>query len=222
MRTRSKSKEVSLKRYNHPRYNWVVRYPDGGQRKSSYFKLKREAEAFQAEKEDELARHGDTLLADKEASAVRDYRAEIASLGGNVRDGLKLYVESLKRDQKSILVEDMVSRYIDDAEHRGLSKRHIEDLRSRLGNKFVDAFKGRWISSLAIDELRQWMTEAGPSPRSFNKCRALANALFRMAVTEQHCKEGNPVAAIKPKKILRGKVAILTPSEINRLLSVAN
>jgi hypothetical protein len=43
-----------------------------------------------------------------------------------------------------------------------------------------------------------------------------------MAVTEQHCKEGNPVAAIKPKKILRGKVAILTPSEINRLLSVAN
>ena len=221
MRTRSKSKEVSVSRYRHERYNWVVRYPDGGKRKASYFKLKREAEAFQAEKEVELSRHGETLLADEEASAVRDYKEEIASLGGNIRDGLKLYVESLKRDQKSILVEDMVSRYIDDANHRGLSKRHIEDLRSRLGNKFVDTFKGRWISSLTGDELRQWMTEAGPSPKSFNKCRALVNALFRMAISEQRCKE-NPVLSIKPKKIVKGKVAILTPSELTRLLNVAN
>ena len=199
-----------------------MRYPDGGKRKACYFRLKKEALVFQETREAELSKHGETLLADEEASAVRDYRGEITSLGGNIRDGLNLYVESLKRDQKSIVVEDMVSRYIDDAKHRDLSKRHIEDLRSRLGNKFVDTFKGRWISSLNGDELCQWMAEAGPSPQSFNKCRSLVNALFRMAVTEQHCKEGNPVAAIKPKKILRGKVAILTPSEINRLLSVAN
>ena len=166
MRTRSKSKEVSVSRYRHERYNWVVRYPDGGKRKASYFKLKREAGAFQAEKEVELSRHGETLLADEEASAVRDYKEEIASLGGNIRDGLKLYVESLKRDQKSILVEDMVSRYIDDANHRGLSKRHIEDLRSRLGNKFVDTFKGRWISSLTGDELRQCRRRGGRSQGS--------------------------------------------------------
>ncbi|MEN9022839.1 MAG: hypothetical protein GWQ05_16995 [Verrucomicrobiaceae bacterium] len=58
-----------------------MRYPDGGKRKACYFRLKKEALAFQETREAELSKHGETLLADKEASAVRDYRGEITSLG---------------------------------------------------------------------------------------------------------------------------------------------
>ncbi|MFT5192389.1 MAG: integrase [Verrucomicrobiales bacterium] len=220
MRSRSASKKVSLKPCTHPRYKWRVFFPDGGTRKGCYFRLKRNAEAFMTEKENELHEHGGALIADKDASAVRDYRDRITAVGGSVREALSLYVKAKEAEQHTVPISEAVGALLTSKRREEKSHRYLLDLKSRLARFSVD-FGDQAISSVTTEQLNKWLYGLGVAPTTYNNFRRILCVLWSFAA-KKGWSDAEVARGCEVVKAVDGKIGILTPTELAVLLNACD
>lgn len=215
--TNSRSTKVGLSECPyHPRYEWLVHFPNGGKRSRAYFRSKKEAEAFQAKRE---AASANGFLADDESSAVRDYRERLTAVGGSVREAVSVFVEAREADaeRKSVTVAEAVEAVIEAKEDEARSQRYLSDLRSRLG-QFTAAFGIRPISSLKTEDLDQWMHSLGVAPTTHNNFRRILLVLWTFAEKREWC-DGQVAKDCQQVKAIDGEVGILSATETASLLN---
>lgn len=146
-------------------------------------------------------------------------QARLAEHGKTLRDALDHYFRHLDATAKLTTVADAVPRYLADKEREGRSAPTLRDLRTRLG-RFAATFGGRRLNEVSPAELADWLHGLAGAPQTrvnfrrvisgfYNHCRALG----------YHCE--NPVAGIKPPKVVRDGVTVYTPEEVAKLMAEA-
>jgi integrase len=205
----------------HPVYRWRATYVEGGVYRKKGFKTKKEAEDWQELREPERLSGGtEALLTASERSAVLDTREALEGLGLTLREALEIAIGNRQQEQKSASVGKVFQDLIATKERERKSARYISNLRSRLG-RFGKAFEDRMISTVTRSEIQDWLHSLGLEPESVNSYRREIGVLFGEAVAGGYAQE-NPVQAIKPVKVVKEPVGILTPDEAARLIAVAD
>ncbi len=115
-------------------------------------------------------------------------------------------------------VAEVVAELLTVKEHRGLSKRYLEDLRFRL-SRFADSFR-KDACNVTTAELQAWFDSQKFAPQSYTNSRGVIHLFFAFAVARGYAAD-NPAAAIEKVKVKGGDVKIFTASEIARLLAAA-
>ena len=121
----------------------------------------------------------------------------------------------------SKLVAEVVAELVAASVARGLSARHIGDLRLRLG-RFAESFAVN-ISSVTTSDVARWLDGLKLAPVTVNNFRRLLHVLFAFAETRGYTFKGsNPVAGVKPISTTGGEIEIFTPDEFAKLLGAAS
>lgn len=218
--------KVSLKSTTQQGYKWLVRFPDGQQRKKSFFKTKAAAKVFKEKKEDELKNEGtgDLSITSSERRAVLAFREAIAKLPNNealsLEKAVTNYVELTKLSHKSIHCADVAKSLLDKLEVEGKSKRHRDTVKS-IAKAFNEVYGDRLACDISTDIVDDYLTHLGKADTTKRNHRRVIHQLFSHAV-EIGSAQLNPVSkAIKIKKP-DSEVGILTPEELAALLTHAD
>ena len=158
-----------------------------------------EAEDYRLAKE-KLAPHGTTLL-----TAVEEwigFKAKVAQL--------------VPRTVPEIVVELLTAKELE-----GVSKRHLEDRRSRL-NCFAKEFACR-IDRVVAKDIELWLNRLKISSRTKNNYRGAIQQLFRFAQSRRYLSRTEPLAIddVAELRVKGGAIEIYTPDELRLLLANA-
>lgn len=158
-----------------------------------------EAEDYRLAKE-KLALHGVSLL-----TAVEEWISFKAKIGQLV--------------QKT--VPEIVSELLTAKEVEGVSKRHLEDRRSRL-NRFAREFSCR-IDRVTANDIELWLKRQDISSRTKNNYRSALQQLFRFAQSRRYLSRTEPLAIhdVPELRVKEGTIEIYTPQDLRLLLSNA-
>ncbi len=220
---------VSISKVKHPRYKLVVTYPerlpDGSTtRRKSYFSTKEQANTYAAELRAKLASHGarHAHVADDERAALIRFRTWAESLAEPVKllDLINEAITARERAAVTSTVQDLIDARITQAQRIGSSKRHIDDLESRL-NRFAKAFGKRNAANVTPSEIEQWIYKTTKNAVTFGNFARAINSVFTLALKQGKVRE-NPVSRIEAPKVVRAAPKVLKPAELHALLTAAS
>ena len=118
-------------------------------------------------------------------------------------------------------VPEVVAELVASSLARGLSGRHVSDLRQRLG-RFAKAFVVN-ISAVTTPDISRWLDALKLAPQSVNNFRRVLHTMFAFAESRGYTFKGsNPVADVKPLSTAGGEIEIYSPDEIAKLLEAAS
>ncbi len=103
----------------------------------------------------------------------------------------------------------------------GLSERYLQTIRSHLV-RFASSFKSS-IRSITASQMENWLRAQPIGPRARNNIRSSLVCLFHFARKQGYLAKGAPTEAdeLAKAKDRGGKIGILTPEELARLLASA-
>jgi len=221
-------KKVTVKKYSHPRYRYVVYYPDGEKRKTKYFKNKTGksgADEWALAKEQELAAQGakQSAISDAERRAIYAFREFILNNDRvkevSLQDAVDTFIEASTKRHKSIPCSDVLDSLLLRLQTEKKSKRHYDTTKSRIG-RFCREY-GDWLASdISPEIVSEFLIDLNCSPTTAGNYRTSLHGLFSHAIRLKAVEE-NPVDdAINIKKD-DTEVAIYTPEDIARILEFA-
>jgi integrase len=139
---------------------------------------------------------------------------------GSLLDAARYFALTHGADMRPIRVGELVHDLIRTREGNYASKRHLQDLRSRL-RRFADAFQCE-IHLVRPAQIQDFLTGLRLSPRSVNNFRMAISNLFAHARLRNHTpKDFDPVENIPKAKEADGEVEIYSTDELNSLLASA-
>jgi integrase len=224
------SNTVTIKPVRHPNYKWRVYYPDGGVRKGKYFKTKTGrggAEAWASAKRQELADYGnrEVSITNEERRAVNAFREAVAKLPGegvsaSLAEATEHYLKHLILRHKSMTCEEVADKLLGRLAKEGKSKRHIDDMTSRL--KRFNTEYGEWLAcDVSTEVVDDFLHHLNLKPQTCINYRSKIHQMFAHAV-KVGAALSNPVTdAINPK-VVGGEPGILKPTQVAKLLSCAD
>jgi integrase len=203
-------------RYAEKEQKWMVdsRTKDGGSRR--FFGTKIEAQTFAQQCRVARENSGTSIFGN----------ADLARYGKTVGDAIAFYLAYLRRQEKSVTVNEAVASYMEHAEkNKGLSSRYAADLRVRLA-KFAQAFGAQQIGAIESEAIVEWLEALPVAMGTRNTFRRRIAALFSFA-KQKKWRADNPFtggkkADIAVAKETRKKVRVLTVEESAKLLEVAS
>ncbi len=220
--------------YTHPRAKWRVSYPidDGGKIVRRYRAFTDEAAAWAwAETKDiEVAKHGArfgsvTPEARRAFDAFRDLCDDLLAAGvkpPRFEDVVSEAIARIRAARASTTVALAVDSYIAKKEAEHASKRHVADLRYRLG-RFAEDFGGRAIGGVTTADLDEWLAAlaARPlSPRSVSHFRGKVHGLFAHAKGRGWIAD-NPCADALKTKVRNPRPRCHRPADAGKILLLA-
>lgn len=206
------------KAHTHPRYLWRATFVKNGKRCQKYFKTKADAELWAIQQEIESRAHGtDIGLTAMERAAVIDNRPDLEKLGLSLREAICFAVDHHRRARQSCTVTELVETSIFSRKRAGLSERHTNDLKCKLG-RFAMAFGQRSVATITKSEIENWLYGLGLSPASFNSYRRILVVAFNDAKRDGQINH-NPAEQVRPAKVVESEVGILSPSEAAAILA---
>lgn len=224
-------KEVTISEVTHPRYHWCVTFLQGQSsdgkalRRKAYFKFKGEARDFAAAKKLELGNHGRRTeeISDEERRAVLSFREHAASFrreegAPSLSDAVAYYIRHMKASMKSSTVTNLADELEASKDRAGRSKRHVDDLRSRL-QQFCRTFGDRDVRSISRDEIENWLHALRLAPQTLVNYRRVVFALFREGIRRKYC-DSNPVADIDTPKVVGQAPGIISPAKMTELIGL--
>ncbi len=220
---------VSISKVRHPRYKFVVTYPEdlpngGTTRRKSYFATKEQANAFAAELRAKLASHGarHAHVADEERAALIRFRTWAESLSEPVKllDLINEAITARERVAVTATVQDLIDARITQAQRKGSAKRHLEDLESRL-NRFAKVFGKRNAANVTSSDIEQWIHKTTTNAVTFGNFMRAINSVFALALKQGTVRD-NPVSRIEAPKVIRSAPKVLKPAELHALLTAAS
>jgi len=207
---------------NGRRYYCVTLPKLGGGRNRRFFKDKAEAQTFMHLAKVQQENYGTAALSISDALRVE--AIECAELlqpyGKTLRDAAKFYAAHLKAITGSRKVSDVVADLLAARAADGMSARYLGDLRVRLG-RFAQSFGEQIIAGISSSRIDEWLRGLGVAPVTRNAYRRRLGTLFSFA-KRRGCVSENPVADVERAKERETEIAILSVSELARLLECAS
>jgi len=219
-----RQRKIRVRKYtdsNRPHLKFVVNHREAGKRKRSFFETKEQAESFAAFKNAELKRNGvehaefPTALRIMAQNAVE----QLKPFGKTISDAVQHYVAHLRASEKSCTAVQLVKELVAAKESDGASRRHLDDLRSRL-NIFAEKFNGQPVATITSAEIDDWLRSLNVSPVTRNHYRRLIVLAFNFAVQRGYA-TSNPAEKTAKAKEPKADIGILTVTQAARLLESA-
>lgn len=225
------------------RVRWRVTTYQNGKRRRLFFATEKEAKGKLEElairqknlgtragnlsgKEIEDAAESLKLLAPHGLS-ILDAAREAANLAGVLKpfdvspvDVVRDYIARREEAEKSLSISALVAEFIAEREAKGMSAYYLRDLRVRLG-KFAEEFGERMASDLGPKEIDAWASGLPVAARTVGNYLRCVAAMFTFAVKRGYS-EKNPAAAVDKPKTASGPPEIFTPTQVEKLLAVAD
>ncbi|MEJ6578269.1 MAG: tyrosine-type recombinase/integrase [Akkermansiaceae bacterium] len=214
--------------WSHRSYQWRVSYFTGEganrKRKQRGFQTKRDAMAWAESQKSALLAGGtgDHEITKDERRAVMAFREIVDSLPASLsKPTLAEIVEGYRKladvRRRSMIVRDLIDRYLVALDKRKLSDSYRYTMKHRLAR--FEGDHGEWMACDVSSEVAgDWLHDIELSPVSVNHFRAALCQLFNYAMKIKVVEE-NPVEAIDKLKDTPGEVGILTPSQAADLLT---
>src|SRR5262249_4016191 len=139
--------------------------------------------------------------------------------GVTLRDAAKFYAAHLKAVTGSRKVKEVVADLLAARAADGMSQRYLGDLRVRFG-RFVLSFGDEMIAGITASRIDEWLRGLGVAPVTRNAYRRRLGTLFSFAKRRGHVTK-NPIADVERAKERETEIAILSVTELARLLESA-
>ncbi len=238
---RGKSRGVTVRECQHPRYSHVVRWPGpDGKRLASYFTNETEALAEVKKLEDQLGKNGTErgIPTSSEWDALELWRGFVESEPDaalpELADVLRDFRDRWKQSQSSVTVEAAVESYHAAKQAEGLRSLSTKTLWQRCG-RFAADFAGRPVSSITTAEISDWILSLRALPPGEQRTPRPAKSLkplglegkrnYRMAIhglfnfaKARGWVKVNPVSDAARPKPRPKQPGILRPADVARLL----
>jgi integrase len=219
-----KHRKIKVRKYtdsNRPYLKFVVNYREAGKRKRSFFETKEQADSFASFKNIELKRNGIEHAEFPTALRVmaQECKDALSDYGKTIKDATDFLIAYLKASQKSCNAVQLVKELVAAKENDGASRRHLDDLRSRL-NIFADKFDGQPVATITSAEIDDWLRSLPVSAVTRNHYRRLIVLAFNFAVQRGYVTD-NPAEKTAKAKEHGGGIGILTVTQAARLLESA-
>jgi integrase len=213
-------KKITVKAYHNKareHLKWSVNYRQNGNRSRRFFELKKDADGFAKQKNEERRRDGLRHAEFSTSLRVMAQEAEEAlkPFGKSIRDAVQHYVAHLKASEKSCTAVQLVTELVAAKEKDGASQRHLSDLRSRLGI-FAEKFDSKPVAVITSAEIDDWLRSIRGKPATRNHYRRLVILAFSYAVKRGYATSNPAKETAKVKE--HTTVGILTVTEATRLL----
>jgi integrase len=221
---------VSILPVKHPRYNFVVTYREETaqgvpKRRKKYFDIKKAANEFAVEKRGLLLTHGAKHghIADEERAALIRYRtwAEAASSTVSLLELVNEAIAAREAAKAEVpTISQLVEKRLKQAERKGSSTRHLEDLTGKL-KKFKETFGDRLANEVTAQEIEAWIYRLNGNPVTFANYLRAIGSIFTLAVKHGDLLQ-NPVKRVDAPKIVLDAPSILTPAQLQKLLNASS
>jgi len=207
---------------NGRRYYCVTLPKLGGGRNRRFFKDKPEAQTFMRLAEVQQENYGTAALSISDALRVEaiECSESLQPYGKTLRDAARFYVAHLKTITGSQKVSEVVAGLLAARTGDGMSARYLGDLRVRLG-RFAQSFGEQMIAGITASSIDEWLRGLGVGPVTRNTYRRRLAVLFSFAKRRGYVSE-NPIADVERAKERETEIAILSVSELARLLECAS
>jgi integrase len=217
-------KKITVKPYHakiKPHLKYQCYYPTDEGRKRTFFKTKKEADAFRLKKIAEYERIGNDakFLSDNKLRKLIEAEKILDPYDVDIVQAAKFYVKHVELTNRSITFKEAVPEFLEYKEKAGLSKIYIKPLKYRF-DRILKSFSKRLLVDITGRELSNWISRLSLSPVSKNNYRLNLSAFYSWSVKMGYCEE-NPIAAVARVKNRNDSIEIFTVSEMNKMISVA-
>jgi integrase len=205
-------KKITVRPYRsaaRPHLKFSVNFNKGSRR---FFEKRVDAENFARAKNTERMRDG-------LRGANFEAEEQLKPFGATIRDAVAFYVAHLKASKRSCNAVELVEELLAAKEADGVSKRHLDDLRCRLGI-FAADFNGKMVSDISSSEIDTWLRSLRVSANTRNHYRRLIILAFNHAKRAGFV-TANPAIDTAKAKEVSGEIGIVSPTEAALLLSNA-
>jgi hypothetical protein len=179
----------------------VVNFREAGKRKRKFFETKEQAESFAAQKNIDRLNSG--LDGEKITSKLRDMALECAERlsehGKTLKDAADFLIAHLQATKKSCTAEQLVRELLVAKEADGVSRRHLNDICSRL-SVFAEKFDGQMVATITSAQLDDWLRSLNVSPVTRNHYRQLLLLAFNFAVRRNYATDNPAEKTAKAKE----------------------
>src|SRR5208283_2591849 len=139
---------------------------------------------------------------------------------GTLLEAARRFVDSGAGEVIPVRTDSLVDDLLQARTANHASKRHLQDLRSRL-KRFAKSFQCE-VHTIRPAQVQDFLLSLELSPRSMNNFRVAISNLFSHAKLRGHVpKNFDPLTGIPWAKIVEAEVEIWTPDELKRLLDNA-
>lgn len=155
-------------------------------------------------------------------SAANEYAQGMTMLNGkgSILEAVRFFVASNANDVVPVETQELVNHLIETRERNHASKRHLQDLRSRL-TQFATAFRCE-VHRIRADQVQDYLLSLRLSPRSINNHRmAISNLIGHARLRGNAPKNFDPLAGIPWAKEVERDVSVFTPDEVKSLFANA-
>ena len=221
----TRRRKVKVRPYRdptHPNLKFVVGYREANRRRRKFFETKEQAKSFADFKNKEREQNGIEHAEFPASWRVMAYEAmeALQPFGKNIRDAVTHYLAYLRATARSCSAEQLVKEMLAAKKADGLSKRHVDDLESRL-SFFAAKFNGQPVATITTREIDDWLRELPVAPSTRNHYRSIAIQAYNFAIKRGYAVE-NPAAATDKVKEADGNIGILSVTQAARLLEATD
>ena len=221
---------VTVTKSKHPRYNYRVKYTEGGKRHQKWFKKKTGedgADAWADEKRgqlEDLGKKHDTVT-EAERRAVHDYRELQEKLPDHIEritlaEVIQEYSERIQRSFEPLTCEIVSDKLITRLKSEGKSKSHTDSLHYRL--KPFMAEYGDWMAAnVSTEIIDDYLTAQDVAAQTKLHYRRSLYQVFEYAV-QLRAAPFNPVKDAMKPKVKHDEPGVLTPHQLAKLLIAAD
>ena len=212
--------KIRVAKYEHSATSkWVVEgfKNNKGKRSRRFFRTRAEADDFAQNALQEQRQYGQKaqhLPHELRLSAIK-CAEKLSVYGKSLEEATEALLERLRLSQRSCSLNKLVSEYLEIKQGKDLSRRHLQDLKNRLG-KFASFAGDKTASEIKPEQIEHWLQDFRGENHN-NYLRRL-HALFNYGIKRGYLAE-NPANAIDKVKVADTEPAIFAPEEIEALLN---
>ena len=212
--------KIRVAKYEHSATSkWVVEglKNNKGKRSRKFFRSRIEADDFARNALQEQRQYGHKaqhLSDDLRLSAIQ-CAEKLSVYGKSLEDATESLLERLRVSQRSCSLNKLVSEYLENKQGKGLSRRHLQDLKNRLG-KFANFAGKETASEIKPEQIEQWLQQFGGE--NHNNYLQRLHGLFNYGIKRGYLAE-NPTKAIDKVKVAQTEPAIFAAELVEALLN---
>ncbi len=212
--------KIRVAKYEHSATSkWVVEGLKNNKSKRSrkFFRTRAEADDFARNVLQEQRQYGQKAqhLPHKLRLSAIQCAEKLSLYGKSLEEATEALLERLRVSQRSCSLNKLVSEYLGSKQDKGLSRRHLQDLKNRLG-KFASFAGEKTASEIKPEQIEQWLQQFGGE--NYNNYLQRLHGLFNYGIKREYLAE-NPTKVIDKVKVAETEPAILAAEEIKALLN---
>ncbi len=212
--------KIRVAKYEHSATSkWVVEglKNNKGKRSRKFFGTRAEADDFARNVLEEQRQYGQKAqhLPHKLRLSAIQCAEKLSLYGKSLEEATEALLERLRVSQHSCSLNKLVSEYLENKQGKGLSRRHLQDLKNRLG-KFASFAGEKTASEIKPEQIEHWLQQFGGE--NHNNYLQRLHGLFNYGIKREYLAE-NPTKVIDKVKVAETEPAIFAAEEIKALLN---